>query len=307
MAIVLLEPIHPEAHERLASAAQVHLVEEPAEVAATAAVQALITRGRGQVRRTLIERLPHLKVVGRVGVGLDNIDVDAASEHGVLVINTPGSTTTAVAEHTLMLMAALVRGLYGQVRAVKGGDWAYRGEYRGDELSGKTLGVIGMGDIGQRVAKLAEAFGMEVVYWSRSEKDVPYPRLPFEEVLRRADVVSLHLALTPETRHLLGREALAALKPGALLVNTSRGAVLDQKALLEALDEGTLAGFAADVLAQEPPDPADPLLHHDRVLITPHTAALTETTFRRMSLRTVGNVLAALRGEPVEAGCIANK
>ena len=309
MTILLLETIHPEARERLASVGRVVMADDPetAEgVVRAEAVQAIVTRGRGQVRRRLLEKSADLKVVARVGVGLDNIDVEAATERGVMVLNAPGSTTIAVAEHTLMLMMALVRGLYPMVDAVKKGDWAHRRHYSGDELSDKTLGVVGMGAIGRRVARLAEGFGMRIVYWSRAEKDMPYPYRSLEALLAEADVVSIHVALTPETRHLLGRDELAAMKPGAVLVNTARGGVIDQAALLDALDHGSLAGFATDVLDPEPPDPNDPLLRHEKTIITPHTAALTRTTFRKMCLRTVNNVIAALRGEPVEAVSVAN-
>ena len=309
MTILLLETIHPEAHERLAAVGRVVAADDPEaaqRVVRAEAVQAIVTRGRGQVRRTLLEQSPDLKVVARVGVGLDNVDVDAATERGVMVLNAPGSTTVAVAEHALMLMMALVRGFYPTVDAVKKGDWAYRRTYSGDELSDKTLGIVGMGAIGRRVARLAEGFGMRIVYWSRVEKDVPYPYRSLPALLAEADLVSVHVALTTETRHLLGRDALAAMKPGAMLVNTARGGVIDQAALLDVLDHGPLAGFAADVLDPEPPDPDDPLLHHEKTIITPHTAALTRTTFRKMCLRTVNNVVAALRGEPVEAGCVAN-
>ena len=309
MTILLLETIHPEAQRRLEAVGRVLQVEAPDEVERVVRaepVHAIITRGRGQVRRPLIEAAAPLRVVARVGVGLDNIDVEAATAHGVMVVNAPGSTTIATAEHALLLMLALVRKLVPTVNAVTAGDWASRRHYQGDELSDKTLGIVGMGAIGQRVAMLAEAFGMRVVYWSRTPKAISYPFVPLPTLLAEADVVSLHVALTPETRHLLGRDELAAMKPGAVLVNTARGAVIDQEALRVALAEGSLAGFAADVLEPEPPDPVDPLLGYENVIITPHTAALTGTTFRKMCLRTVGNVLAALQGESVEAGCIAN-
>jgi D-3-phosphoglycerate dehydrogenase len=309
MTILLLEPLHPEAHRRLAALGRVVLAEADAEAeqaARTEPVEAIITRGRGRVQRPLIEACPALKVVARVGVGLDNVDVEAATERGVMVLNAPGSTTIATAEHAMMLMIALGRQLLPAARAVQAGHWAYRRDYSGDELADKTLGIVGMGAIGQRVAHLAEAFGMRVVYWSRTEKAVPYPWRSLPHLLAEADVVSIHVALTPETRHLLGRDELAAMKPGALLINTARGAVIDQDALLAALDNGPLGGFAADVLAQEPPDAADPLLRHENVLLTPHTAALTANTFRKMNLRTIANVVAVLRDEPVEAACVVN-
>jgi D-3-phosphoglycerate dehydrogenase / 2-oxoglutarate reductase len=308
--VLLLESLHPDAHALLSAAAPVVSEEEPDEVMAivdSEPVEAIITRGRGQVRRPLLEAASRLRVVARAGVGLDNVDVAAATERGIRVINSPGSTTIAVAEQTMLLMAALVRGLYPSVHGVKTGDWEGRRYYSGDDLAGKRLGLVGLGQIGQRVARCAEAYEMEVVYWNRREKDVPYRFLPLPDLLAEADIVSLHVALTPDTHHLIGTRELAGIRAGAFLVNTARGAVVDQAAVVRALDEGRLAGFAADVLEQEPPDPSDPILTHERSIITPHTAALTQSTYRTMCLRTVRNVVAALRGEPVEPGCVANE
>lgn len=310
MNILLLETLHPDAEERLAQGGRLILAEQAEEAAAVAArepVHAILTRGRGQVRRPLLQACPQLRVVARAGVGLDNVDVAAATDLGVPVVNAPGSTTVAVAEQTLLLMSALVRGLYASAHAVKQGDWEARRQYAGDDLAGKRLGLVGMGQIAGRVARLAEAYQMEVAYWSRSAKDVPYARLPLDQLLATSDVVSVHVALTPDTHRLIGRRELAAMKRGAYLVNTARGAVVDQAAVLEALRAEQLAGFGADVLDPEPPHPGEPLLSHPRSLITPHTSALTGSTYRSMCLRTAGNVLALLRGEAVEAGCIANE
>jgi D-3-phosphoglycerate dehydrogenase len=308
--ILLLETLHPEAEERLAEGGRVILAEQVEEAAALAArgpVHAILTRGRGQVRRPLLEACRELRVVARAGVGLDNVDVAAATDLGIPVVNAPGSTTIAVAEQTLLLMSALVRGLYASAHAVKQGDWEVRRLYAGDDLAGKRLGLVGMGQIAGRVARLAGAYDMEVVYWSRAEKELPYPRIPLDELLATSDVVSLHVALTPETHRMIGRRELAAMKRGAYLVNTARGAVVDQAAVLEALREERLAGFGADVLDPEPPHPEEPLLGHPRALITPHTSALTGSTYRGMCLRTAANVLAALRGGAVEPGCVANE
>lgn len=298
MTIVLLETIHPDAHALLAAHDQVEVVETPADLGSRlpyADIVAILTRGRGQIRRPLIEACPNLCVVARCGVGLDNIDVEAAQLHGIAVERAPGSTTIAVAEHTLMLMLALARRLDRLAASVKAGDWAVRNHYQGHDLHGKTLGVIGMGAIGQRVAMLAAAFGMEVLYWNRTARALPYRLVDLPTLLQQADMVSVHCALATETHHLLDAQALALMKPSALLINTARGAIIDAVALRVAIQEGRLAGFGADVLAQEPPDPADPLLQHERVLITPHTSALTEETYRAMCMQTVENVLAVLK------------
>lgn len=310
MTILLLESLHPQATERLQAAGRVILAEDPAEaveVARAEKVEAIITRGRGQVRAPLLDASPKLRLVARAGVGLDNVDVAGATERGVRVINAPGSTTIAVAEQTMMLMSAMVRGLYPSAHAVKRGDWESRRGYRGDDLAGKRLGLVGMGEIAQRVARLAEAYDMEIAHWNRSDRDVPYPRRSLPELLASSDVVSLHVALTPATRHLVGAEQLATMPEGSYLVNTARGAIIDQAALLPALDSGHLAGFATDVLDPEPPAEGDPILSHPRTLITPHTAALTDSTYRRICTRTAGNVVALLTGNSPEPGCIFNE
>lgn len=302
MTIVLLETIHPDAEALLAAHDQVEVVEAPTDLGTRipyADIVAIITRGRGQIRQPLIEACPNLRVVARCGVGLDNIDVSAAQARGIAVERAPGSTTIAVAEHTLMLMLALARRMTALAGAVQSGNWMMRNNYAGNDLYGKILGIIGMGAIGQRVASLATAFGMEVIYWNRTSKALPYRQVALPELLQQADVVSIHGALAAETHHLLGAYELALLKPTALLINTARGAIIDTAALRDAMLGQRLAGFGADVLEQEPPDPADPLLTHERVLITPHTAALTAETYRAMCIQTVQNVLAVLTSNTV--------
>ncbi len=307
MTILLLEPIHEEARALLEDFHRVAAFEEPEREAPPAEdIVAILTRGRGRVSRGLMEGCPELRVVARCGVGLDNVDLDAARERSIPVVYAPGSTTDTVAEHTLMLMLALSRRLCALSGAVADGRWEARTGYDGTELKGKKLGVVGLGAIGRRVAALAEAFGMHIRYSNRSAREVPYERLALEELLKESDVVSIHLRLTERTRHLMGGRELALTKPGALLINTSRGAVIDQCALAAALQEGRLGGFAADVLEEEPPDPSMELLKSERVLITPHVAALTEETYREMCVRTAKNVLAVLRGEQPERESVYN-
>lgn len=305
MTILLLETIHEEAHALLADFDRVVAYEDPEqEPSLREDVAAILTRGKGRVNRRLMEECPGLRVVARCGVGLDNVDLEAAHERNIPVVYAPGSTTDTVAEHALMLMLALSRRLCSFSGAVANGDWQARADYKGAELKGKILGVAGLGAIGSRVAALAEAFGMRVRYYNHSSRDVAYERVTLDELLEDSDVVSVHLQLNEETRHLIGEQELALMKPAALLVNTSRGAVIDQRALAKALKEGRIGGFASDVLEVEPPDPSEELLDNERVLVTPHVAALTEETYREMCLRTAGNVLAILRGEPPEQEAI---
>lgn len=272
-------------------------------------VDAILTRGRGRVTSELMARCPALRAIGRCGVGLDNIDVDAASAAGIAVINAPGSATATTAEHTVMLILAVVRRLFPQVAAVKGDNWDIRDAVSTDECAGKTLGVVGLGAIGSRVIELCAALGMEVIAYNRTGPD-NLPRstrlLTLTELLAEADIVTLHVALTPETRGLIGQAELAAMRRDAFLVNTARGALVDTDALLEALDSGQLAGYAADGVDPEPPGRGDRLIHHPNTLITPHSAALTEATYRRMCLRTVHNVLGYLADSEYEADSVFN-
>ncbi|ATP56543.1 phosphoglycerate dehydrogenase [Pedobacter ginsengisoli] len=269
-------------------------------------VHAVITRGKGQINKALMEAIPTLQVAARCGVGLDNVDVQEATARKIMVINAPGSNAATIAEHTLSLMLMLMRNMYESVAQVKQDNWNWRNQYSGDELNGKTLGILGMGNIGKRVAKLGEAFGMNILYWSRSSQDLPYTYLSMDEVLEQSDVVSLHLPFTKETGTLIKEEQLALMKPGALLVNTARGALIDHEALLNALNEQRISGFAADVLPEEPPVHGFPILHHSRSLITPHSGSLTASTYRQMCVLTVKNVVAVLTGEEPDNRSIFN-
>ncbi|MEZ2445638.1 2-hydroxyacid dehydrogenase [Chitinophaga sp. RCC_12] len=270
-------------------------------------IHAIITRGKGLITQPLMDAFPHLQVVARCGVGLDNVDVAAATEKKIRVINAPGSNAATIAEHTLSLMLMLMRNMYESASQVKQNNWSWRNSYAGDELNGKTLGVLGMGNIGKRVARLGEAFGMEVVYWSKSVQDLPYKYLAMEGVLRQSDVVSLHLPLNNETGKIIGEKQLRVMKRGSLLINTARGALIDHPALLQALNSGVISGFAADVLPDEPPVESADIVRHPRAIITPHTGSLTSATYRQICLLTINNVVAVLTGGEPEPGSIYNR
>ncbi|NSL87168.1 phosphoglycerate dehydrogenase [Chitinophaga sp. Mgbs1] len=270
-------------------------------------IHAVITRGKGLINRPLMDACPHLEVVARCGVGLDNVDVAEATARKIMVINAPGSNAATMAEHTLSLMLMLMRNMYGSVFQVKQGNWNWRNQYAGDELNGKTLGVLGMGNIGKRVARLGEAFGMNVLYWSKSVQDLPYKYMDLEDVLRFSDVVSLHLPLNNETDNIMGEKQLGIMKTGSLLINTARGALIDHAALLQALNAGTIAGFAADVLPDEPPLQSMDIVRHPRSIITPHSASLTAATYRQICLLTINNVVAVLTGKTPEPGSVYNR
>lgn len=299
MTVLLLESLHPDAEAVLAAHAPLLRAAEPNRPPTdTASVEAILTRGRGRITAELIERCPRLRVLARPGTGLDNVDLAAAERRGIPVIYAPGANADTVAEHTMALMLDLVRGVSRSAALVREGRWEDRGRYAGQEIRGLTLGIIGFGGVGRRTAALAGAFGMRVLVANRRTTDVPAPcsAVPLEDLLAAADIVSLHVPLTPETNRLIDARRLSLMKPGAFLVNTARGQLIDQTALTAALADGRLGGFAADVLDAEPPAPDDPLLADPRVVLTPHVASLTGATYRRMCVETARNVLAVLTG-----------
>lgn len=308
--VLLLETVALEADKLLRKNTTVHEALQgvnPVEVAKNTTIHAIVTRGKGNVNRELIDVCNELEVVARCGVGLDNVDVDEATKRGVKVINAPGSNSSTVAEHALTLMLMGIRNTWKSVERVKDGDWNWRNQYSGDELRGKTLGILGMGNIGQRVAKLADAFGMKIIYWDKFPVQSEYESCSIEDVFKQADVVSIHVPLLDETKHLVGEEQLNLMKPTAWLINTARGPIIDEKALLNALENEKISGFASDVLAEEPPDSDYPLLNHPKTLITPHTASLTATTYRNMCVSTVQNAIAILNGSKPDPKSVFNR
>ena len=306
MTVLLLESLHPDAEALLAAEHEVVRAADPnAPDCDFTAVRAILTRGRGRIPAVLLERCPRLAVVARAGVGLDNLDTAAAQRMRVPVVFAPGGNAATVAEHTLALLLDLARGITRQAIQVAAGRWEERARYHGNEIRGLCLGVLGFGNIGQRVAKLADAFGMQVLVLAHKHPvPAPFAAAPLAGLLARADAMTLHLPLTAATKGLLGPREFAAMKAGALLVNTARGALIDGDALRIALASGRLGGFAADVLADEPPANGDSLLRCERVVLTPHTASLTALTYRAMCVDTARNVLAILRGEAPAPGSV---
>ncbi len=266
---------------------------------------ALIVRSKTAVDAELLGAAPELRVVGRAGVGIDAIDVAAATRHGVVVLNTPDASTLATAEHTLAILLALCRHVSAGHRRVLAAEWSAQG-LAGTELAGKTLGVVGLGRIGSAVAVRARAFGMTVLahdaFVSQARAESLGARLvSFEELLAHSDIVTLHAPLTPQTRHLVGARELNLMKSGARLVNCARGGLLDHAALLVALESGHLSGAALDVVEIEPPPPEHPLwklLQHDRVLATPHLGGSTHEAQARIATDLCRDVVAVLAGKP---------
>jgi glyoxylate reductase len=256
-------------------------------------VEVLLQAG-ARVGAEELEHLPDLRLVANYGVGYDRVDVAACRTRGVAVTNTPGVLDAAVADLTLALILACRRHLVVSDRFVRERRWRQgwaRPELLGHDLAGSTLGLVGLGRIGSEVARRAEAFGMRVVHHRRSDG------LPLDELLRSADVVSLHVPLTPETDGLVSRERLALLRDGATLVNTARGAIVDEDALVEELGSGRISA-GLDVFAAEP-DVPERLLDLPNVVLTPHVASATVETRAAMTRVLVDNVLAFLHGEPL--------
>ena len=246
---------------------------------------------------------PQLEVVSSVSVGVDHVDVAAASARGIAVAHTPGVLTETTAELAMALMLAVARRVVEADADVRAGAWteARRWQldgYLGRDLSGATLGLVGLGAIGQAVARRAAAFGMRILGWSRSGRAVPgVSRVPLEALLAEADFVSVHVASSPETRGLLGEAELALLKPGAVLINTARGDVVSEPALVRALVEGRLGGAGLDVFAREPIGPGHPLAAFRNVVLTPHIGSASRATRLRMLELAVANVLDVLDGK----------
>jgi D-3-phosphoglycerate dehydrogenase len=240
--------------------------------------EGLLVRSRTRVTAELLERPGRLRVIGRAGVGVDNIDLDAATRASVVVMNTPQGNVTAAAEHTIALLFALCRHIPEACAALRAGRFEQK-PFLGVEIAGKTLGVVGLGRIGREVARRARALGMRVIGYDPllaedSARDLDVTLLALEELLREADVVTLHVPATPATRHLIDRARLAAMKRGARLLNVARGGIVDEQALLDALERDHLAGAALDVFESEPPA-FGPLIHHPKVVATPHLGAST--------------------------------
>jgi D-3-phosphoglycerate dehydrogenase len=260
----------------------------------------LVVRSRTKVTAALIERAPRLELVARAGVGVDNIDLSATGARGIRVVNSPGAATASVAELTVTLYLTLLRGLYPAIAATKAGRWE-RGAH-GHELSGKTVGFVGYGRIAREVARRLVPFGVRSVAYDPfvPRSDDGTEMRPLDDVLAAADIVSIHAAVTPENHHLIGARAFERMRAGAFLVNVARGALVDEAALLVALDSGRLAGAALDVFETEPPVHRE-LLAHPRVLATPHLGASTDEAQRRAGTEIVAEVLRALNGEPLTA------
>ncbi len=260
---------------------------------------ALVVRSRTKVTKEIIGAGRHLRAVGRAGAGLDNIDVEAAEKEGIMVLNTPEAPAQAVAELTIGLMLSLARSIPLANQTMKEGKWIKK-ELEGWQLKDKTLGVIGLGNVGEKVAKIAKALGMRILITKRTPppqellKELEAEFVPLNELLQRSDIVTIHVPLTPQTHHMIGAKEIQAMKDGAFLINTSRGAIVDEKALLEALKSGKLGGAALDVYEVEPPTDFS-LIRLPNVVATPHIGAQTIESQRIAAVIIAEKLIKALK------------
>ena len=306
--ILLYEPMHEEGTRLLEERSELiyadsfetnHLVSLVSEV------DAIVIRANGQVSKKVMEAAPRLKVIGRHGVGLDGIDLEEARNRGVKVVYTPLGNAQSVAEHFIGLALILAKKLRSADQALRGGRWEARYELIGTELWGKTLGVLGFGRIGQATARIAHfGFSMPVVYYdaiehAEAEAELGAERLGKEEVFSRADFISVNLPLLPETRGFVNADLIKLMKPGAFLINLARGPLWKEADVLEALQEGCLAGAASDVYENEPAAPDNPLFQLENFIGTPHMSAHTEESMIKMSL-VAKDVIAVLDGREPE-------
>ncbi len=274
--------------------------------AAIGEYDAIITRSGTQVDRDLLEHATNLKIIARAGVGIDNVDVPAASEKGIIVVNAPFGNTNSAAEHSMAILLSMCRNVPEANSSLKSGEWK-RAPFTGHELKHKTMGIIGLGKVGGRVALRARAFEMEVMVYDPyiSEKratDFGTRLVDLDELVANADVISVHTPLNDETRDLVTAEHFAAMKEGVLIVNCARGGIINEQAMLDALNSGKVAGSAFDVWSEEPPqdEVIKQLIAHPRMIVTPHLGANTYEAQQNVAVDVSREIIHYLDGQPVE-------
>jgi len=288
----------------LAAEWQEHARTTTDEVLAHAAEAAVVITNKVKLPAVLLEKLPQLKLVAVAATGVDHVDLDAARRLGIAVCNVRDYATHSVPEHVFAVLLALRRNLIAYAASATNGVWSQAESFclhnwPIEDLAGSTLGIVGGGALGQSVAKRGAAFGMRVLLAERRGAPLRPGRVAFEQVLAEADVLSLHVPLTPATRNLIGAAALARMKPSVILINSARGGVVDEAALLVALRAGKLAGAAVDVLTTEPPPKGHPLLNANlpNLLVTPHIAWASRQAQQRLADEVIENIAAFVRGE----------
>ncbi len=309
--VAITQPLPGERLAELADLCELHVLDSAATVAeprvreGLSSCHGVICLLTDRMDRSLLDGMPHLQFVSSVSVGVDHIDVPALTARGIPVGHTPGVLVDTTADAAFALLLAAARRVVEGDRYIRAGNWRAGQRWSpdfflGKDVSGATLGIIGLGAIGQAVARRAAGFGMHVVGWTPSGREVAgVEAASLEALLLRSDFVSVHLALTTATRNLLDAGRIAAMKPGAVLVNTARGGIVDEQALARALDEGRLFAAGLDVFEREPIAMDNPLLQHPRVVVAPHLGSATTLTRARMIDIAVRNAVAALNGQPM--------
>ena len=278
-------------------------IEDPAFVAALKSVDAVLSGNDLVIDEALFGMAPKLKVIAKMGVGLDMIDIDAASRHGAIVFNTPGVNNQAVADHTFAMLLAVARKIIYCDRSLREKRWEHT-KIMGIELWQKTLGIVGLGAIGRAVALRAKGFDMKIVahdpYWpDQFAAENRIERVPLEALLKMSDVISLHVPLTAENKGMINASTLGLMKPTAILINAARGEIVNETDLYRALKDGVIAGAGLDVFENEPPTES-PLLELDNVVLTPHTAAFTMEAMNNMNVGVVEQLIDYLEGKRPE-------
>ena len=305
MKFVMTQAVCPEGMELLDGVAQVYVADnqDPNNyLDQMANADALIVR-IAKCDGHAIENSPNLKVIGRTGVGYDTVDVKKATELGIPVVITPGANNRSVAEHAVAMMFALSKNLVEAQNEMCAGNWEIRGAKKAFELEGKTVGVIGMGAIGRETAKICQGCGMKVAGYDPFMSQEKIESLgaeyyaDYQELLKTVDIITIHVPLTDETRNMIAKEQLASMKKTALIINCSRGGIINEADLVQALKDGVIAGAGTDVYCNEPPKADDPLLHCPNLIVSPHSAAQTREAVIKMAQMCVKGCLAVCRGE----------
>jgi len=304
--VVLAGPTHQDGRAQLEHEVDVILCEEETEeafVKIAASAHGILFRTKPRCTDSLMAACPNLKVIGRHGVGLDTVDIPAATRRGIAVVHAPGSNSQAVAEHALMLMLTCVKRTFAIDKATRKGDWSARSRVGNTELGGKTLGIVGVGNVGRRVAKFAGALGMRVLGYDPYVPEAELrqrgvePQKSLEAMLSQVDILTTHTPLTDETRGMINDKTLGLMKKGTIYINTSRGPVQQERAIFEALTRGHLAAAGLDVFEEEPSSTDNPLFNMDNVVVSSHVAGVTKEASRTASMQVTGEMLRVLRGE----------
>lgn len=305
MKFVMTQAVCPEGMELLDGVAQVYVADnqDPNNyLDQMADADALIVR-IAKCDGHAIENSPNLKVIGRTGVGYDTVDVKKATQLGIPVVITPGANNRSVAEHAVAMMFALSKNLVEAQNEMCAGNWEIRGAKKAFELEGKTVGVIGMGAIGRETAKICQGCGMKVAGYDPFMSQEKIEALgaeyyaDYQELLKTADIITIHVPLTDDTRNMIAKEQLASMKKTALIINCSRGGIINEADLVQALKDGVIAGAGTDVYCNEPPKADDPLLNCPNLIVSPHSAAQTREAVIKMAQMCVKGCLAVCRGE----------